>query len=596
MPEQNVLVDLNLKLRLEKQLRIKINAFHERQVKKMIRTVRDTGDVPNFSADEQELERILFQHYENVGVVFINQINSLVLTELEKELTPVDEKAIPGYIVEMKARKKLPKVPVVVDKHFKVKAANIAGKITKTTQKEAKRVLAAAKKTFEKGAKVGVVPVDLASTSGKMFRTTLNGRASGIVRMNTNGPAEAVKLTQVQVLRGEEPSLGGAGGTKSKGTKRWSNMADSLVRGPSTFSEFNHQTANQTVKIDEAFIVSGEQLRFPGDDSMGASLGNIINCRCAVSYNIKKIAKKVKKKAVSTGKFQAKPKPKAKRKVKKPIPKPKPKAKRKPRPPKDTLPRASTQPEFQSKNLGKELHNKKYNKFETSGDTMHTRIANEQVGDRMLRSVDEYVGDSELINIHAREGKVPRFMLQERGATAKQVERAVADIDDAISIGRVQEDSILYRGTRGRSARNGKLKVGSKFKDKAFGSWSGEETTAAVFMEEGSGVVAKDAMIYRMKVKKGTQALFIDGSETEFLFQRNMIYEIVSIEKNVPVGFDPMTGGVLRRDVATVVQKTAKVKKPIRKLPKRRKAKPRVKPSDEWEAGPDDGGGFGDMF
>ena len=311
MPEQNVLVDLNLKLSLEKQLRVKINAFHERQVKKMIRSVRATDDVPNFSADEQELERILFQHYENVGVVFINRINALVLTELEKELTPADEKDFYDYGIELKARKKLPKVPVVVDKHFKVKAANIAGKITKTTQKESKRVLREVKKTFKPGAKVGVVPVDLASTSGKMFRTTLNGRASGIVRMNTNGPAEAVKLTQVQILRGEEPSLGGGGGTKSKGTKRWSNMADSLVRGPSTFSDFNHQAANQTVKIDQPFIVSGEQLRFPGDESMGASLGNVINCRCAVSYNIKKIAQKVKQRAKKAG---VKPKKLVKRK------------------------------------------------------------------------------------------------------------------------------------------------------------------------------------------------------------------------------------------------------------------------------------------
>lgn len=292
LPEQNSLVDMNLKLAFENRLRVKINAFHERQAKDMVSTVRKTGNAPNFYAYEDELTDILYKHYEMIGVAFIDRINQLVMAELEKELTPAKE--YHDQAMEFMARKKLPKVPVVVDRHFRVKAANVAGKITKTTRKEARRVLAEVKKTFAEGSKVGVVPVDLASTSGKMFRTTLNGRASGIVRMNTNGPAEAVKLTQVQILRGEEPTLGGVSGTKSKGTKRWSNMADSLVRGPSTLSQFNHQAANQTVKIDEPFTVSGEQLRFPGDEGLGASLGNIINCRCAVSYNIKSIAKKVK--------------------------------------------------------------------------------------------------------------------------------------------------------------------------------------------------------------------------------------------------------------------------------------------------------------
>lgn len=36
----------------------------------------------------------------------------------------------------------------------------------------------------------------------------------------------------------------------------------------------------QTVANDEPFVVGGELLMYPGDDSMGASAGNIINCSC----------------------------------------------------------------------------------------------------------------------------------------------------------------------------------------------------------------------------------------------------------------------------------------------------------------------------
>ena len=35
-----------------------------------------------------------------------------------------------------------------------------------------------------------------------------------------------------------------------------------------------------TVDEDEPFIVDGEEMMFPRDDSMGASAGNIINCAC----------------------------------------------------------------------------------------------------------------------------------------------------------------------------------------------------------------------------------------------------------------------------------------------------------------------------
>ena len=36
----------------------------------------------------------------------------------------------------------------------------------------------------------------------------------------------------------------------------------------------------QTVLINEPFIIAGERLMFPGDDSLGATAKNLINCRC----------------------------------------------------------------------------------------------------------------------------------------------------------------------------------------------------------------------------------------------------------------------------------------------------------------------------
>lgn len=66
--------------------------------------------------------------------------------------------------------------------------------------------------------------------------------------------------------------------------KEWQTMEDKLVRRPPK-SPFDHVAANkQRVGINEPFIVSGELLMYPGDSSMGASKGNVINCRCVSVY------------------------------------------------------------------------------------------------------------------------------------------------------------------------------------------------------------------------------------------------------------------------------------------------------------------------
>jgi ADP-heptose:LPS heptosyltransferase len=63
--------------------------------------------------------------------------------------------------------------------------------------------------------------------------------------------------------------------------KEWETMGDNLVRT----SPFNHVAANgQRVMINEPFVVSGELLMYPGDSSIGASAGNVVNCRCVSLY------------------------------------------------------------------------------------------------------------------------------------------------------------------------------------------------------------------------------------------------------------------------------------------------------------------------
>lgn len=57
--------------------------------------------------------------------------------------------------------------------------------------------------------------------------------------------------------------------------KTWVNSGMSNTR------DTHAEADGQTVPEDEPFIVGGEMMMYPHDDSMGASAGNIINCACS---------------------------------------------------------------------------------------------------------------------------------------------------------------------------------------------------------------------------------------------------------------------------------------------------------------------------
>jgi len=63
--------------------------------------------------------------------------------------------------------------------------------------------------------------------------------------------------------------------------KVWLSALDDRTRD----GEFDHVEADgQEVSQEQAFEVSREELMFPGDSSLGASAGNLINCRCGLAF------------------------------------------------------------------------------------------------------------------------------------------------------------------------------------------------------------------------------------------------------------------------------------------------------------------------
>ena len=88
------------------------------------------------------------------------------------------------------------------------------------------------------------------------------------------------------IARTESHSAANAGGLESAiesdvvKEKEWISTEDERTRDGEN-SEFDH-TNVANAQVDEPFIVSGEELMFPGDPS--GSAGNIINCRCCTGY------------------------------------------------------------------------------------------------------------------------------------------------------------------------------------------------------------------------------------------------------------------------------------------------------------------------
>lgn len=113
-------------------------------------------------------------------------------------------------------------------------------------------------------------------------------------------------------------------------------------------------------------------------------------------------------------------------------------------------------------------------------------------------------------------------------------------IDNAIGrpASLLQEDWVLYRGSKGNAARWNNYEVGTVISDKGFGSWTPDREIALSFSrkrEFGTDVqLLEQPVVFRVLAPRGQRALQTGSGESEFLFPRGMEYKIVSVEDDVP--------------------------------------------------------------
>jgi len=136
------------------------------------------------------------------------------------------------------------------------------------------------------------------TTKKEVARVVLRGITEGLsipkIKQQINAlyeekftPIRAETIARTETISASNyGSRAGAIATDLPLEKEWISTLDDRTRD-GIDSDFDHLSADgQRTKMDEAYVVSGEELTYPGDITHGASAGNVINCRCTEGYHV----------------------------------------------------------------------------------------------------------------------------------------------------------------------------------------------------------------------------------------------------------------------------------------------------------------------
>lgn len=264
MPTPTPAQDLKEKLKLEEKLKPVLRRYNAEVVKEFTQTYAESGDILNIAEFNAVLDKILSEHYIEVSDVFSDRI------KLPSDVAKTEEES--DLIVEALFIWIASRTPVAAQRINATTQEQILDAVDFGSQEPAARELVGRE-----------AQLTIAAFAGNKLRQDLAGRESGILMTETQIPAEAAKATELDVLIGEPPAISGGTTRPSAIKKEWVTVGDARVR------EGHLAADGQKVSTNDPFIVGGEALRWPGDAQLGASLGNIINCRCSSIVSTKDI-------------------------------------------------------------------------------------------------------------------------------------------------------------------------------------------------------------------------------------------------------------------------------------------------------------------
>jgi hypothetical protein len=237
---------LKKKLKLERKLSAKMRKFFRKQNAQFLELQEEYGITIDAANNQDELNDILAEHYRATADVFQPDIVDEFNRALEDAGEPTVDKDDPELLGALLF-------------FILSNSRQSAQWITDTSNSE-----------------IGAALTDADDDARAAHRTL---QARNIPRANTIAATETQKAAEgtKQLIAEEMEGLAGAAAGVAllmRTIKIWITRMDARVRPPHQAAEF------QEVLLRDPFLVGGEFLMHPGDNSLGASAWNTINCRC----------------------------------------------------------------------------------------------------------------------------------------------------------------------------------------------------------------------------------------------------------------------------------------------------------------------------
>lgn len=260
--------DLRKKISTEKTFKREIDSLFARILKDFRARYAGSGQIMNPEEYQADWQMVLKKHYERVHNAFAGQV--LKNATIDEEVISKEDILVSVLLLLLDWRNE--------------RAPRQAAIINDTTYSQMRDSV---QQALEDTVRLGL-PADRASIvalAAVYLNRKIKPRKDSIAIFETQSAAESAKNTEAnEIDRMFEESIPAAVFIR-KDVKTWVNMGDRRVRP-------THEAAGgQTVSLQDPFIVGGSFLMFPGDNSLGAPLEEIINCRCSVVYDIKRILK-----------------------------------------------------------------------------------------------------------------------------------------------------------------------------------------------------------------------------------------------------------------------------------------------------------------
>lgn len=251
--------DLAIKLQIESAFRKDLKNYFRKVNRDFVNDYKQYGQVNPVDKNKDELRKLLLKYYKMINRKFGFQTRTNNLKFFKE--------------IEVKS----PQVEFEIQRQFDIynetHSAEQADIISSTNKKEQQEYV---QKIKADAAIAGYLLSDaeVAEQTGSLLTGIYDSRVDTIATTETQNVAENSKFIEASVISG----IAAVGLLLMK---RWVSVLDERTRQ-------EHVDADgQEVAAFDPFLVGSDKLMKPGDFSLGAKPGNVINCRCGAVYFMK---------------------------------------------------------------------------------------------------------------------------------------------------------------------------------------------------------------------------------------------------------------------------------------------------------------------